>query len=140
MTNRTPRTPRTLITAGLAVGLLITVSACGSSDSGGADEASTGNFCEVYNDVNAAGDDAPEALLTADLDQLVATAPNDELRQAAEVVRNAITSIDAVDVDNLDVDDPTALAEAEAALAQVFTPQFIDAADQLDDYADANCS
>lgn len=135
-TRRTLRTPRTFI----AAGLLIAVTACGSSDSGGADEASTGGFCEVYVEVSAAGDDAPEALLSADLDRLVATAPNDELRQAAEVVRDAIASIDAVDVDNLDVDDPTALAEAEAALAQVFTPQFSEAADQLDDYADANCS
>ena len=78
-------------------------------------------------------------LIAADLDQLVAAAPNDDLRAAAETVRDGLTPLDAIDVENLDVNDTAAMAEVEAALEQVFTPEFSAAADQIDDYADANC-
>lgn len=133
----TTRTRRTLIAAGLAAGLLVALPAC-SSDSG-SDEASADNFCDVYSDLNAAGEAGTDALFSADLDRLVASAPNDELRQAAETVRDGITAAEGVDVDNLDVNDPAALADAEAALDQLLTPEFTAAADQLDDYAEANC-
>ncbi len=128
---------RTILAIALAAGLLAVGPACSSSD-----EASTSSFCDSYDQLNAAigdGEDGPADLVNADLNQLVETAPTDELRQAAETVRNGIASMDGVDVDTLDVDDPAALAEAESALEQVFTPEFIKAADQLDDYADANC-
>lgn len=132
----TTRTRRTLIAAGLAAGLLVALPACSSSDSG---EASADSFCDVYSDLNVAGEAGTDALFSADLDRLVASAPNDELRQAAETVRDGITAAEGVDVDNLDVNDPAALAEAEAALDQLLTPEFTAAADQLDDYAETNC-
>lgn len=125
---------RALIAAGLAVGVLALVPACGSSD-----ESSVGGFCDAYNELNTTAEEGPAALFNADLDRLVETAPNDELRSAAETVRDGLASIEGVDVDNLDVNDPAALAETEAALEQVFTPEFGAAADQIDDYADANC-
>jgi NAD(P)-dependent dehydrogenase (short-subunit alcohol dehydrogenase family) len=128
---------RTNLAITLAAGLLVVASACNN-----ADEASTSSFCDSYNELNAVigdGGDGPADLVNADLTQLVETAPTDELRKAAETVRTALASLDGIDVDNLDVDDPAALAEAESALEQVFTPEFLKAADQLDDYADANC-
>ena len=134
----TTRTRRTLIAAGLAAGLLVALPACSSSDSGSG-EASTGDFCETYAQLNTALEGGPEALVNADLDQLVAAAPNDDLRAAAETVRDGLAPLDAIDVENLDVNDTAAMAEVEAALEQVFTPEFSAAADQIDDYADANC-
>ena len=128
------RTRRTLLAAGLAAGLLAAVTACSSSD-----ETSTSDFCATYAQLNTALEGGPEALVNADLDQLVATAPTDELRAATEFVRDGLAPLDAIDVDNLDVNDTAAMAEVEAALAQVFTPEFNAAADQIDDYADANC-
>ena len=133
----TTRYRRTTLAIALAAGLFIVVPACSNSD-----EASTSSFCDSYDQLNAAigdGADGPADLVNADLDKLVETAPNDEVRKAAETVRTGLASVDGVDVDNLDVDDPAALAEAESALEQVFTPEFLAAADQLDDYADANC-
>jgi len=124
----------TLIAAGLAVGVLVLVPACGGSD-----EASTGNFCDAYEALNTAVDEGPAGLLNADLDQLVDTAPTDDLRQAAETVRDALESVEGIDLDNLDANDPEALAQVESALEQVFTPEFGAAADQIDDYAGANC-
>jgi hypothetical protein len=128
---------RTSLAIALAAGLLVFAPACSNSD-----EASTSSFCDSYNDLNSVigdGGDGPAALVNADLDKLVETAPTDEVRKAAETVRTSLTSVDGVDVDTLDVNDPAALANAESALEQVFTPEFMTAADELDNYADANC-
>jgi len=134
----TPRLRTGLLRSAALAGAIVlgggVLTACGGSD-----EASTGNFCDAYAALDAAADQGPAGLFDADLDQLVATAPTDDLRQAAETVRDALESVEGIDVDNLDVNDPDALAQVEAALEQVFTPEFSAAADQIDDYASANC-
>ena len=130
-----PTRPRSAIAAAaLAVGVLVTVPACGSSQ-----EASTENFCATFAELNANAEQSANSVLDADLDRLVATAPTDELRKAAETVRDGIDSVGDVDLDNLDNLSEAELAEMEATLDQVFTPEFEAAADQIDDYVDANC-
>ena len=134
----TPRLRTGLLRSAALAGAIVlgggVLSACGGSD-----EASTGNFCDAYAALDAAADEGPAGLFNADLDQLVDAAPTDDLRQAAETVRDTLESVDGIDVDNLDVTDPEAMAQVESALEQVFTPEFSAAADQIDDYAGANC-
>jgi len=128
------RTRSALTATALAVGLLVTLPACGGSQ-----EASPENFCATFAELNANAEQSATSVFDADLDRLVATAPTEELRTAAETVRDGIASVGDVDLDNLESLSEAEAAEAQAALERVFTPEFEAAADQIDDYVDANC-
>lgn len=113
----TPR-PRNGVSRPLtvAVGAVLFLSAC-SGDTAGAEE-----FCESARAFVTFTQETPLEDFLSTLDDMVETAPNEELATDAQTLRDGLASA------------------GEGDASGVESPEFQEAGDRIDDYASENCS
>lgn len=146
-----PRLARATALAAAAT-LLFTLAACGSADdtAGAPSETTTGaatgppspEFCEAITALNIDESNVSSDIVNPLLDQLVATAPSAELRQAATTLQEVLGSSDIFEVlaGGVDPTDPVALDELQAKFDEVNTPEVVAASEEIEAYAVANCA